>query len=100
MMQDYTNKKSKWIEKLILFFKQSAEETKDQVPEGVCPNCWGAQEYDNKVRGMSYDKQIDITNHTANHAFIQEFVVKQLNGILLVKRDDQFLCPTCLRKYH
>ena len=52
------------IEKLISFFRQSKEETKGKVPEGVCPNCWGDQEYDNMVRDTYIDKQKDDKSRT------------------------------------
>ena len=87
------------IEKLITFFKRSKEDTKNQVPEGMCPNCWGKQEYDNQVRELYEDKQIDVNNHEANYAFIQEFMVKHLNGIHLKKGNNSFECPTCHAKY-
>ncbi len=57
------------IEKLVNFFKKPAAETKGQTPEGLCPNCWGEQEYDNMIREMYVDKQIDVNNHKANHVF-------------------------------
>ena len=98
-MQKKTNNNNKIIEKIIQFFKHSSEETKDNVLEGVCPNCWGEQEYDNKIRAMYEDKQIDVNDHTANYAFIQEFVVNHVNGIQLVKEHDRLLCPSCLRKH-
>ena len=60
------------IEKLVSFFRQSKEETKGKVPEGMCPNCWGEQEYDSMIRDMYIDKQIDVNNHDANYAFIHE----------------------------
>lgn len=87
------------IEKLIGFFKQPSEKTKGVIPEGLCPNCWGKQEYDNKIRKLYKDKQIDVNNHDANYAFIQDFVVTQLNGIKLVKGNSGFECPTCGRVY-
>lgn len=83
------------IESLIHFFKQPPELTKDQVPEGVCPNCWGEQEYDNKIRDMYEDKQIDVNNATSNHAFIKDFVVTQISGIKLVRGNKGYACPTC-----
>jgi hypothetical protein len=83
------------VEKLIQFFKQSPEETKNKVPEGLCPNCWGEQEFDNVIRDMYKDKQIDVNNHKENHAFIQEFVVNRLNGIHFIKGDSGLECPTC-----
>lgn len=83
------------VEKLIDFFKKSSEETKNKTPEGLCPNCWGTQEYDRTIRRMYIDKQIDVNNHEANYAFIQEFVVTHLNGIKLTKGNNSFECPTC-----
>ena len=86
------------IKKLVTFFNKSASETKGQTPEGLCPNCWGEQEYDNMIRELYVDKQIDVNNHMANHAFIQDFVVTHLNGIKLKKGNNSFECPTCKLK--
>ena len=38
------------VNKLMAFFKKPKEETINEVPEGICPNCWGEQEYDNEIR--------------------------------------------------
>lgn len=86
------------IESLIAFFKRPATETKNQCPEGLCPNCWGNQEYDQQIREMYADKQIDINNHQANYAFIQDFVVNKVNGIKLIQKVDHLECPTCKLK--
>lgn len=37
------------------------------------------------IRDMYIDKQIDVNNHDANYAFIQDFVVNRINGIRLTK---------------
>ena len=86
------------IEQLISFFKQAPEETKNNVPEGLCPNCWGTQEYDNQIREMYRDQQIDVNNHEANYAFIQDFVVTHIDGIRLKKGNNSLECPTCISK--
>jgi len=83
------------IDKLIRFFKKPTKETKGETPEGLCANCWGEQEYDNMIREMYFDKQIDINNYSANHSFIKEFVVNKIDGIRLVKGNSAFECPTC-----
>ena len=90
---------SDMIEKLREFFSRPKEETKDMVPEGLCPNCWGTQEYDNTIRELYKDKQIDVNNHEAHHAFIRDFVVKYIDGIHLKKGDSSLECPTCHVKY-
>ena len=83
------------IDKLLAFFKKPAKETKGMTPEGFCPNCWGEQEYDGKIRELYEDKQIDVNNHEANYAFIQEFMVTHLDGIKLKKGNNGYECPTC-----
>jgi hypothetical protein len=87
----------KFINHLTSFFAKSKEETKDQVPVGACPICWGEQEYDGQVRELYKDKQIDVNNGKANHAFIQDFVVTKLDGIHLKKGNNGYECPTCKR---
>lgn len=86
------------IEALIRFFSKSADETKNEVPAGMCPNCWGKQEYDNKIRELQKDQQIDVNNHQAHHAFIQDFVVERVKGIHLKKGNNGYECPTCRLK--
>ena len=87
------------INSLISFFEKPKEETAGKSPEGFCPNCWGKQEYDNQVRKLYKDKQIDINNKEANHAFIQDFAVTHLTGIHLKKDDNWLQCPTCQVKF-
>ncbi len=76
-----------FTDNLIEFFCRPKEETKDQVPVGACPICWGESEYDGEIRQLYKDKQIDVNNHKASHAFIQDFVVKNVDGIRLKKMD-------------
>ena len=77
------------------FFSKPKEEIQDSTPADYCPNCWGEQEYDHKIRQLHQDKQIEVNNHEANHAFIQDFVVNKINGIRLIRTIDKMECPTC-----
>lgn len=67
----------------------------DKVPEGVCPNCWGDQEYGNVIREKYKDLQIEVNNSTSKHAFIQDFVVTHLKGIQLKSNINGLECSTC-----
>ena len=87
------------IETLIDFFRKPKESTAGTSPDGLCPNCWGKQEYDNVIRELYRDKQIDVNNHKANYAFVQEFIVNRVNGIRLIKGSNSSECPTCKVKY-
>ena len=82
------------INNLIQYFSKS-KSTDNVAPEGLCPNCWGNQQYDNVIREMYKDKQVDVNNTEANHAFIQKFVVERVKGITLKKGSSGYECPTC-----
>lgn len=69
------------------------------INAGACPNCWGSQEYDNVIRQLTEDKQIDVKNHSSKHAFIQDFVVKHVKGIQLKKGNDGMTCNKCKTNY-
>jgi len=87
------------IEKLIAFFKKTAQETNNETPEGVCPNCWGNQEYDSVIRELYQDHQIDVNNGQANHNFIQNVLVNKIEGIKLKKGNYGLVCPNCRVNY-
>ena len=85
------------FEKLLRILTDKNESIKE-APEGVCPNCWGNQEYGKMIREVYKDKQIDVNNHAANQSFIQEFVTTNLNGIKLKKTEHGFQCAQCHTK--
>ena len=86
-------------ESLLDFFSKKEHKSSD-VPDGLCPNCWGQQEYGDTIRELYADKQIDVNNQQVDHAFIQEFVVNRLKGVHLKKGDDGLTCPTCLMTHN
>ena len=81
-------------------FKKKTQDEFTNVPDGVCPNCWGDQEYGNVVREKFKDSQIDVNNHEAKFAFIQDFVVTHMNGIKLKSTVTGTECPTCKITYN
>ena len=70
---------------------------KELVEGGACPNCWGEQQYDDVVRDLVKDKQVDVNNHEARHAFIQDFVVNRVDGIHLQRGANGYECSRCRR---
>ncbi len=79
-----------------LFGKDENDEF-SHLPEGVCPNCWGHQEYGNIIREKFFDQQVSVNNHdpTAKYAFIQEYIVANLSGIRLKNDIHRLVCPNC-----
>lgn len=80
------------------FIKELFADKVKAVPDlslGYCPNCWGDQEYDNLRREKYNDVQINVNNHTASYAFVQDFIVTHMNGIKLKSTVKGTECPTC-----
>lgn len=80
------------IENLKNYFSKKTTAT---TPEGICPNCWGKQEWDGQ-----YYKKIIANNITPEHneynSFIHE-VASKLDKITLKK--DTYTCETCQVNY-
>lgn len=75
--------------------KENNEET-GNAPEGVCPNCWGKQEWE----GQFY-KKIKVNNITPKNNTYDSFindVASKLEKITL--KDDILICETCQTKYN
>lgn len=82
------------VDQLVSFFQKPEEETKGNSPQGLCPVCWGYQEYDGKIRKLFKDKQIDVNNHRDSYMLLQDFVVNHIKGIKL-KDSVTESCPDC-----
>lgn len=82
-----------FLKKLFQGPKKEAE--LNTLTNDYCPNCWGDQEYDNLIREKYKDAQINVNNHEANYAFVQDFIVTHLDGIKLKSSVNGFECPTC-----
>jgi len=82
-------------ENLIKFFKaKSSRETTGPAPEGICPNCWGRQEWEGNYYELMKARNITPESNTYN-SFINEVVTK-LDKITL--KDDTYECTTCHMK--
>ncbi len=71
------------------------------APEGICPNCWGKQEYGGKYQQMVEDERIDVKNHKKKDAFVKNFIVNFAQGITLKREENGngYVCPKCKTKY-
>jgi protein-arginine kinase activator protein McsA len=66
-----------------------------KTPEGVCPNCWGKQEWDGK-----FYKKIKANNITPEHDIYNNFIheVSQRLGRITLK-EDSYKCENCQMNY-
>ncbi len=87
-----------FFEQIEDFFKKPKEETENTAPEGVCPVCWGYQQYDHKIRELFQDDQIDVSNRKKKYTLVRKFLKDHIDGIRL-KRGEVEVCPTCGEKH-
>lgn len=77
------------------FKKKENQEEGGLAPEGVCPNCWGKQEWDGEyykfMKGQNGDPSADTYN-----SFVQN-VARKLDKITF--KEDTYTCETCNVKY-
>ena len=79
------------------FFRAKATQEKTgSAPEGVCPNCWGEQEWEGNFYELMRAQNITPEADTYN-SFIKEIVTKHIDGIAIKK--DTLSCTTCNKNY-
>lgn len=78
------------LENVKIYFtkKKNNEETGD-APEGVCPNCWGRQDWDENYYEIMKGES---DNEKTYNSFIKDVVTK-LDKITL--KGDSYECTTC-----
>lgn len=78
------------------FTKKMNNEETELSPKGVCPNCWGKQEWEGEfydfVKGSKNEKRDETYNN-----FINKIVESNIEGITIQK--DTYTCKTCNVKY-
>jgi DNA-directed RNA polymerase subunit M/transcription elongation factor TFIIS len=75
-----------YIHRLFSFFKKKPKEDKNSDPQETCSFCWGYQEYDEKIRLMPKEKQIDVKNHKDKYVKVGKFMVEHVDGFKNKKR--------------
>ena len=77
------------------FNAKSNNEDPGAAPEGVCPNCWGKQEWEGHFYEQIKANNITPESNTYNN-FIRE-VASKLDKITL--KEDTYECTTCQVNY-
>ncbi len=81
------------IERIKNYFskKRKGEET-GAAPEGVCPNCWGKQEWDGHFFELIKDPHLTPEGRRYQ-SFISKVVDQHVGS--LHKHGDRYVCTTC-----
>ena len=81
------------IESIQNYFKKKIDDDEtESSPEGVCPTCWGKQEWQGEYYEQMKAHNITPESDTYNN-FIKEFVTKNIEGIKI--KEDTYTCTTC-----
>ena len=85
------------LSNLMDYIKQGKK--REEVPQGICPNCWGRQEYGGEFYKAVKKENIDLNNIEAHKGWIQALASKYAYGIELKKKGDEYVCEQCVTKY-
>lgn len=69
------------------------------VPEGICPNCWGRNEYGGAFYDAIKNEGIDVNSLETHVGWVQDYADKHLGGISLKAEDNENVCTNCKVKY-
>ncbi len=87
------------IESLLSYLKKNRDLNKDDAPDGLCPNCWGRQEYGGKFYEAVKNHGLDVNSKDPNVGWVKEYAEKHLKGIRLEQSEDSVACPSCKLRY-
>ena len=75
------------------YFKSKTEgTTTEKAPDGICPNCWGKQEWEGEFYTLNKGSKL-VGNDQTYNSFIHKIVESNVSGMLINK--DTYTCETC-----
>ena len=87
------------IENLLKSLRKSNNANSDDAPEGLCPNCWGRQEYGGNFYNAVKNHGLDINSQNPEIGWINDYAEKHLKGIKLEQKGESLACPHCKISY-
>ncbi len=79
--------------------KEKGETKENEAPEGICPNCWGKQEYGGKFYEAVRNYDVDINSHNPKKGWVEQYAEKSLLNIELKQEGEGYVCKTCKLTY-
>ena len=87
------------FESLLGFLRNNPSPGDGSTPDGLCPNCWGQQEYGGKFFEAVKNYNVDINSPNPATGWVKDYADKYLNPIALIQQDDQVVCQKCKISY-
>ncbi len=77
------------------FIEKHEHEKEGESPEGLCPNCWGTQEYEGKFYEAVRNWDADVDTKNIDIGWIRDYVNKHLINISLKPHQEGQVCEHC-----
>jgi hypothetical protein len=78
------------------FTSKAAGKETEKAPVGICPNCWGKEEWEGEFYKLKKGNKLSGNDQTYNN-FINKIVESNVSGITINK--DSYECETCKVSY-
>ena len=78
------------------FTAKNEGNTVEKAPVGICPNCWGKEEWDGEFYKLKKGNKLVGNDQTYNN-FIKKVVESNVTGIVINR--DNYECETCKISY-
>ncbi|MFQ3296384.1 MAG: hypothetical protein ACI9JT_000091 [Polaribacter sp.] len=66
--------------------------TTKKAPDGICPNCWGKQEWEGDFYKLNKGSKL-VGNDQTYNSFINKIVESNVSGMVI--NEDSYECETC-----
>ncbi|MGB5646646.1 hypothetical protein [Muriicola sp.] len=83
------------VQSLLDYLKKDDHTDNKETPLGLCPNCWGTQEYGGKFYEASKNYDADVKTPNPNIGWIRDYANKHLAGIALQSHEEGQVCEHC-----
>ena len=87
------------VKSLLGYVKKNKDLDKTEAPDGLCPNCWGRQEFGGQFYDAVKMHGMDANTKEPEVGWIKDYAVKHLKGIRLKYSDDGAVCQKCKISY-
>ena len=88
-----------FVSSLLDYLKIENKPDAQTAPEGLCPNCWGRQEYGGRFYEAVKNHGLDVNTKYPEVGWIKDYAETHLKGIKLEQKDDSIGCPSCKISY-
>jgi hypothetical protein len=80
---------------LIRLFKKKNNNIFEELPDGVCPNCWKDQHYRNIIKKRAKTAEIFPEDKETNYFFIQGYLIRHFDFLKLKNTVNGLECTLC-----